>query len=102
MPDPVSFEAPIVVPASPANAQIASGLRSAVLVIGAITTLAGFVSHRDMAGFLTYVQSSDFVLVLGIASTVGSVAWGQWKLRKRELQSAKMATLLPDSIATTK
>jgi hypothetical protein len=81
----------ITVPSTPANDQIASAIRSVMLVVGFVTAVAGFVSHRDAAGFIAYVQSSDFVLALGVLMTAGSFVWGQWKTRHRGKQLANLA-----------
>jgi hypothetical protein len=102
MPDPDSLDTPITVSATPAPDQIAAGVRSIVLVISAVTALAGLVSKHDLAGLIAYVQSSDFITAAGIAIAAGSFVWGQIKTRKRAVQLATMATILPDTIATTK
>lgn len=102
MPDPENLNTPIVVPASPLVDQISAAARSVGLVVGAIGTLAGLAKAHDLAGFVSYVQTSDFALAASIAVTAGTFAWGQIKTRKRAKQAAAMAKILPDSIAQTK
>ncbi len=82
---------PIAVNASPVNDQVASLIRTLLLLIGAVTALAGFIAKRDLAGFITYVQSSEFLQVAGVLLTAGTFAWGQWKTRHRAKQLATVA-----------
>ena len=102
MPDPESLDQPMTVNAGPANDQIAAAVRTIVLVVSAITALAGLASKHDLAGLIAYVQSSDFITAAGVVVSAGVFAWGQLKTRKRAVQLATMASILPDTIATTK
>lgn len=66
---------PIAVNASPVNDQVAALIRTLLLLIGAVTALAGFIAKRDLAGFITYVQSREFLQVAGVLLTAGTFAW---------------------------
>ena len=95
---------PIAVNPSPLNDQIASGIRNLLLAVGVVTAIAGFVAKRDLAGFIVYVQSSEFIQVAGLVLTFGSVAWSQWKTRHRAKQLASVAAhpAVPDAVAHLK
>jgi hypothetical protein len=96
--------APISVNATPATDQIAAAMRSLVLVVSAITALAGIASKHDLKGFIAYVQSSDFLAAASVVVAVGSFAWSQLKTRKRAVQLATIAAdpRVPDAVATVK
>ena len=81
----------IAVPATPTMDKIAMVVRAVVLVIGAVTTIAGFVSKHDLAGFIAYVQSSAFLTVAGLVSTGIAFGWGYWKTGHRGRQLANLA-----------
>ncbi len=55
---------PIVVNASPAADQLVPAGRTILLLVSVITALTTISSKRDLAGFIVYVQSSDFVQAL--------------------------------------
>lgn len=95
---------PIVVNATPTNDQLAAGMRTLVLVVSVVTGLAGLISKHDWAGFVTYVQSSDFLTVAALAISAATFAWGQWKTRHRAKQLGAVAVdpRVPDAVITTK
>lgn len=93
---------PIQVNQTPVADQAAAAARTIVLVLGAITALAGFVSTRDLAGFIAYVQTSDGLSALGLAITGATFAWGQWKTRHRAKQLAAIVPHVPDEVAVFK
>jgi hypothetical protein len=79
-------ELPPITAPSPASDQALSAVRSLVLAISVITAFAGFLSKRDLAGFIVYIQSNDFLAFLSVALGIGSLWWGQWKIRHRAKQ----------------
>jgi hypothetical protein len=79
-------EAPPIKAPVPATDQALSFVRAVVLSIGVITAFAGFLSKRDLAGFIVYIQSNDFLAWLGMMAAVATVWWGQWKTRHRAKQ----------------
>lgn len=95
---------PITVNASPATDQATSAVRTVLLIFSVVTALAGFFSKRDLAGFIAYVQSSDFITALALLIGAATFAWGQWKTRHRAKQLATIAAdpRTPDSVATIK
>jgi hypothetical protein len=98
-------EAPqIVVNPSPTTDQAQSAIRTVLLVVSAITAITTLASKRDLAGFIVYVQSSDFLQVASIVATAVTFAWGQWKTRHRAKQLAAVAAdpRVPDAVATLK
>lgn len=76
---------PIVAPA-PGMDQAESAVRTLILAISVITAVAGFVAKRDLAGFIVYVQSNDFLAFLALAIGGATVWWAQWKSRHRAKQ----------------
>jgi hypothetical protein len=94
----------IVVNPSPATDQAASALRTVLLVISAVTAITTLASKRDLAGFIVYVQSNDFLQVVSIIATAATFGWSQWKTRHRAKQLAAVAAdpRVPDSVATLK
>ena len=80
--------APIAVNASPVPDQAASALRSVLLIVSVITALTTIASKRDLAGFIVYVQSSEFLQALSFVVGIATFAWGQWKTRRRAKQLA--------------
>lgn len=97
-------ETPPIVAPTPLNDQIASGVRVLVIVIGMMTTLAGLVSRRDLAGFIVYVQTNEFLTALGVLVTAGTFLLGQMKIRHRAKQLNVVAKddRVPDAVIVTK
>jgi hypothetical protein len=96
--------APIVVNPSPAADQLAAGFRTLLLLVTVITALSSLASKRDLAGFILYVQSSDFLQAVSVIGAIGTFVWGQWKTRHRAKQLAAVAAdpRVPDAVATIK
>ena len=91
---------PIVVPATPGPDVIAASVRLLVMAIGVVTAFAGFVSKRDLAGFITYIQSSDFLAAAGGISAAVAAIWALLKTQHRSIQLTNTAKnpLVPDSV----
>lgn len=89
---------------TPTTDQAAAAVRTVLLCIGVITALAGFVAKRDLAGFITYMQSSEFAAALGLLLAAATFAWGQWKTRHRAKQLATVAAdpRVPDEVISLK
>lgn len=79
-------ELPPITAPSPGYDQALSAVRTFVLSVSVITAFAGFLSKRDLAGFIVYIQSNDFLAWLAMAIGIGSVWWGQFKIRHRAKQ----------------
>lgn len=79
-------ELPPITAPSPGHDQALSAVRTVVLSVSVITAFAGFLSKRDLAGFIVYIQSNDFLAWLAMAIGIGSVWWGQFKIRHRAKQ----------------
>jgi hypothetical protein len=79
-------ELPPITAPSPGGDQALSAVRTIVLSISVITAFSGFLSKRDLAGFIVYIQSNDFLAWLAMAIGIGSVWWGQIKIRHRAKQ----------------
>ncbi len=101
----MSNETPqIVVNPSPTLDQVQSAIRAILLVISAATAIATFASKRDLAGFILYVKSSEFIQVASIVATAGTFVWSQWKARHRAKQLVAVAAdpRVPDAVAVLK
>lgn len=85
---------PIVVNASPAQAQLTSAVRSFVAAVGVAAGVLGY-QHAS-------VWIGQAALVAGPAITLAAVILGQIHIRKAEQQKATMANALPDAVAVVK
>ena len=85
---------PIVVPATPASDQLASGLRSVILGLGVIATTLG---ATKFAGTL-----NGLLEAAGPIAAVVSVVWSQWNAHSQHAQKVTMANAAPDSVAVVK
>lgn len=79
-------EAPPITAPVPANDQAMSAVRTIILSVSVITAFAGFLSKRDLAGFIVYVQSNDFLAWLAGITAAGTIWWSQWRTRHRAKQ----------------
>lgn len=94
----------IQVSATPAADQAASLIRTVVLSVSVLTAVAGFVSKRDLTGFIAYIQTNEFLAALATLIALGTLVWGQWKTRHRAKQLANIAAdpRVPDAVVVTK
>jgi uncharacterized protein YfiM (DUF2279 family) len=90
MTDPDTTTTPIVVNATPVPAAIATLMRQALIAICATAVAKGWLG-QDLADQL-----------IPIAIALGTIAYGQVKTWVLHRSAATMASILPDSIATTK
>jgi hypothetical protein len=67
-------------------------IRQVLLVVGGVIAAVGFLSRRDMAGLWAYLQTDDFMTVAATAATLGTLAYGQWRL-------VTIADSAPDEVA---
>ena len=96
MAEPV--DTPIVVDPNAVPAQIASAMRVALILIGGLSAVLGFVQARDLVGLIAYFQSADFLPVIGAAVAIGSFLYGQWKLRMDKREKVILADNVPDPV----
>lgn len=85
---------PIIVPADPARAQMAAGVRQVLLGAGAVAAALG---ANHVAGEL-----SDAATYAGAIVAVAAFVWGNLATRRAAVKSAAMANALPDSVAQTR
>lgn len=90
---------PIVVNPSPVGEQVASGVRQLVVLLGGFVAIAGFLRQRDLAGLVGYLQSGEFVPVVGALAAAAAVTYAQLKTRWRKREAVTMADAAPDSVA---
>ena len=86
MPDETNTTPLIAVNATPTFDQISAALRSIGLVLGVLTAVAGFVSKRDLAGFIAFAQTSQFATAAAAIVAAVTFVWGQWHTRYRAKQ----------------
>ena len=79
-------EKPPITAPSPGNDQAFAAVRTVILTISVLTAFAGFLSKRDLAGFIVYIQSNEFLAWLAMVIGAATVTWGQWKIRHRAKQ----------------
>ena len=92
------IDTPIVVNPSAVPAQVASALRVALILIGGLSAILGFVHARDLVGLIAYLKSDDFVPVAGAAVALASFLYGQWALRKEKREKVILADNVPDPV----
>lgn len=83
---------PIVVNGNEALADpVKLAFASLVIVLGSLTALSGFVSNRDLAGFIVWIKTTDGAAFIGAASTLAGIAYAWWKSRHRAAQVVAVA-----------
>lgn len=96
---------PIVVTGNETIADPAKlALANVVVVLGALTALSGFVSNRDLAGFIVWIKTTDGAAFIAAALSLGGVAYSWWKSRHRAAQVVAVAVdnRVSPSVATIK
>lgn len=91
---------PIVVSASAIQTTIFAALRILAVLLGGATAILGFVSQRDLAGLIAYVQSSEFTAVAGALAAVISAGFGLWSTYRHKKNLVTLGRAVPDGIAT--
>ena len=94
--------APIVVNPNPWPSQIASAARVVVILLGSLSALVGFLKARDLAGMIAYLQSAEFIPVMGAAAAAGAFVYGQIKLRLDKRDAVTIAHGAADDVAVVK
>ena len=89
----------IVVDPSSTAALIIQTLRQAGVMIGGGTAIAGFVSHRDLTGFLAYVRSDSIIPVVGALTAFAAWGWSLWRTWDNKRKLVIAANAAPDSVA---
>ena len=83
---------PIVVTGNETLADPAKlALASIVVVLGSLTALSGFVSNRDLIGFIVWTKTTDGLAFLGAVSSLAGIAYAWWKSRHRAAQVVAVA-----------
>lgn len=62
------------------------------IVVGAITALSGFVSNRDLAGFIVWIKTTDGAAFIAAAMSLAGIVYAWWKPRHRAAQVVAVAT----------
>lgn len=81
---------PVVVSASGASDQLASGFRSLIVALGAYGVGKGWFDGELVAAVVPFLM------------IVGPIAWGQLKARAMHRRAVTMASALPDRLAVIK
>lgn len=78
-------------------------LANAVVIVGAAGSLAGFVSNRDLAGFIVWMKTSDGATFASAVMALAGVVYATWKSHHRATQVVAVAAepRVPDAIITT-
>lgn len=96
---PAAPEQPIQVQPSPIAAQAASTVRVVVLIVTGAAAIIGFLSKRDIAGLVAYLQSDGAVPAIATVIAAATYVWGQWKLRHERAKLVVAAAAAPDDVA---
>lgn len=88
MPDPTE---PIVVSASPAGAQAASGVTALALILSTLPALIAVLGTRDVMKIVAYLGSTEFAPVLGLLIAAGTIIWRQVRVRLSHQEKAALA-----------
>lgn len=94
---------PIVVTGNEALADPAKlALASLVVVLGSLTALSGFMSNRDLIGFIVWIKTTDGLAFLGAASSLAGIVYAWWKSRHRAAQVVNVAAddRVPTAVAS--
>lgn len=57
-----------------------------IVILGAMGALAGFVSNRDLAGFIVWIKTNDGAAFVSAVLAFASFAYASWKARHRATQ----------------
>lgn len=90
---------PIVVNPKSSGEQAASAMRSAIILLGGLTTLLGLLRTHDIAGLVVFLQSTAALPFLGAVSAIGAFLYGQWRIIVRKREARTMAAKVDDSVA---
>lgn len=95
---------PIVVSASPAQPQIAAGVRQIAAALGVILAAFGMTGLANKANIVVSVapQIATVLMVAGPLIWGAVTYFGQLATRKHAQDAAAMAAQLPDQIAKTR
>jgi hypothetical protein len=75
-----------------------AALRGLAILIAGFTAIIGFLGKRDLAGLITYVQSTDFLPFAAAVIAGGSFVWGVWKNYERKKMLLKVEPYVRDSL----
>lgn len=96
---------PIVVSGNAATTDpLKLAIANVFVIIGAMTALAGFVSNRDLAGFIVWIKTNDGAAFIGATLSVASLVYAAWKSRHRATQVVSLGAdpRVPPAAATLK
>lgn len=92
-------EKPIIVDPSKINAQVGTGIRDLVVIIGVVSAVLGFVRTGDLNGLLSYIQAPEFLAAAGIVAVAAVTGYRQWRARRDTKALVKIADAAPDTVA---
>lgn len=90
---------PLQINPSTAPDHLKFGVRDIVIVIGALSTILGFASKRDIGGLMNWLQSSEAFPFLGIALMVGSFVWNYKRVNRKKAELVTLGLMAPNSAA---
>lgn len=96
---------PIVVSGNAATTDpLKLAIANVFVILGAMTALAGFVSNRDLAGFIVWIKTTDGAAFIGAVMTVASLGYAAWKSRHRATQVVTLGAdpRVPATVAVVK
>lgn len=72
------------------------------IVATSTTTIVGLASRRDLAGWIVWVQSEQFVQLLGALGLLGTLGLYVWRSLTRKWREVYLARHVKDEVAVVK
>jgi hypothetical protein len=72
------------------------------IVVSSMTTIVGLASRRDLAGWIVWIQSEDFVKFLGALGFLLTMIAFVWRSLARKWREVYLARHVKDEIAVVK
>ena len=91
--------APLVINPSTASEHTKSGVRDLLIFIGGFTAVMGFISKRDLAGFLSWIHSSEAFPFLGLVVAGSGLAWRHLRIKRKKAELVAVGLSAPNSSA---
>lgn len=90
---------PVVINPSTTPDHVSSGVRDVLIFIGGITAVFGFLAEKDLAGLMSWIQSTEALPFLGLVVAGLSLIWRHITLRRKKAQLVAVGLAAPNSTA---
>lgn len=72
------------------------------IVLTSTTTIIGFASRRDLAGWIVWIQTEDFIRFLGALGFLATAVAYVWRSLSRKWREVYLARHVADDVAVVK